>query len=91
MDLSIEAKVMAGTFWGPIYLTTLSFERPWILHPSARKGLDDLVEAGFLGMEPRNDLKDCPIDWQPTLKMKMENPKVSQAFIIKNSFPLTTE
>ena len=93
MELSTEAKVVAGTFWGRMYLTTLSFDRPWALTTQTRKGLDELVEAGFLTMTPRNNIKDCPLDWEPTDKMKSERPgkNVSYDFICKNSFSMTTD
>ena len=89
--LSTEAQVVSGTWWGTMHTDMLSFERPHIIHPSTRKGLDDLVKAGLLIMTPRNDSKDPPLDWKPTHKMKTDRPKVSLDFIKEHGFPVTTE
>lgn len=90
-DLSTEAKVVGATWWGgPMMLTELSFDRPWIIHPKTRKGLDDLVAAGLLTVEKFNRVSDKLV-WKPTDKMKTSPPKASLAFLKANSFPVTTE
>ena len=90
-DFSIEAQVVAGAFWGRLMpCTALSFERPWIIHPKTRKGLDELVEAGLLTMERFNKISDKLI-WKPTSRMEAEGPKPSIAFMKGNGFPVTTE
>lgn len=86
-NLSTEAKVVSGTFWGVIPVTELTFQRPHIIHPSARKGLNDLTAAGLLVFEDRHGIAI----WRPTERMKASPPKVSQEFIKRNSFPITTE
>ena len=91
MELSTEAKVVAGTFWGIMPTDELSFNRPHIIHPKTRKGLDDLVEAGLLTMEPLNDYKNPPLVWKPTDKMKTDKPDTPLAFIKAHGFPVTTE
>ncbi len=58
-ELSIEAKCMAGSIFSSILTTSeLSFDRPWIIHPRARKGLDDLVATGLLTMTKWNQASD---------------------------------
>ncbi len=89
-ELSTEAKVMAFSFWGIISHSELSFARPHIITPQARKGLDDLVEAGLLTVERFNKYTDKLV-WKPTDKMKTDKPKVSMAFAEKHSFRLTDE
>lgn len=87
-EMSIEAKAMAGVFCikGQLMLEELSFKRPKILTPQARKGLDDLVKLGYLYVEGTSNLT-----WKPTNKMR-ENPvKVSQKFLEENRFSLTSE
>jgi hypothetical protein len=91
--LSTEAKTMVGAFWSIMRITELCFERPWIITPQARKGLDDLTAAGYLKAEqvnPRYGDKS-PMVWKPTGKMKAEKPRVSLAFVEANSFPITDE
>lgn len=90
-ELSVEAKVVAGVYWGvggPF--TEISFDRPWIIHPRMRKGLDELVDAGLLTVEKFNNVSDKLV-WKPTPKMKTHGPKVTLAFIKAHSFPVTDE
>jgi hypothetical protein len=44
--LSVEARVVAATWWGPMALTALSFKRPWIITVPMRRALDELTEKG---------------------------------------------
>ncbi len=90
MELSTEAKVIIGAFWGIMPTSELSFARPHIIHPRARQGLDELVKTGMLTVEKFNKYSDKLV-WKPTDKMKTNKPKVSKAFIKANSFPITTE
>ena len=89
-ELSVEAKVMLGGIWSRLGDTELSFRRPHIITDQARKGLDDLVEAGFLNTwthdNPHNDTRY----WKPTYKMK-DAPKIPMSFLDENNFDLTTE
>jgi len=89
-DLSIEAKAMIGAFWTLLPLNELSFDRPWIIHPRSRKGLDELVDKGFLTVEKFNDHSERLV-WKPTDKMGTDKPKVSLKFLKENSFPLTEQ
>lgn len=90
--LSVEAKVVAGCWWGVMMTDKVGFDRPWTIHPQTRKGLDDLAAAGYLTCEPRNRYPNCPLDWKPTDKMRTERPRVSQAFLKEHStFPITDE
>ena len=89
-ELSTEALVVCGAFWGVLPTSELSFERPHVIHPRTRKGLDDLVAAGFLTVERFNNISDKLV-WKPTERMKSERPKVSRAFMKDNSFPVTTD
>ncbi len=90
MELSIEAKCVAGSIFCAVPTDELSFERPWIIHPRTRKGLDDLVAAGLLIMRTWNPYS-AKVLWTQTDKLR-ENPlNISMAFLKANSFPLTTE
>lgn len=87
--LSPEAKVMIGAYWGVMIADKVQFDRPWAIHPTTRKALDELVAAGYLTMEPLNRYKDCPLLWKPTAKLREERPGVSQAFLKEHStFPV---
>lgn len=94
-DLSIEAKVICGTWWGVIGNSEVVFQRPWIIHPRTRKGLDELVEKGFLTVEQQS----AALVWKPTAKMHIERPAREialttagfSAFMRENSFPITDE
>lgn len=88
--LSVEAKVVCGAFWGIMLTTELGFERPWIIHERTRKGLDELVAAGYLTVEKFNQYSDKLI-WKTTDKLRAELPRVSMKFMKENSFPVTTE
>lgn len=90
-SLSVEAKVLTGAWWGIMMTGEVTFDRPWIIHPSTRKGLNELVAAGYLTAAPLNRYKDCPWVWKPTDKMKAERPQVSMAFMKANGFPITDE
>jgi len=87
-ELSTEAKAVCGAFWGPMLTEKLTFQRPHILTQKARKGLDELTEAGFLTVE---DEPGGGLTWRPTDKMRSERPRVSMAFARANKFPITTE
>lgn len=89
--LSPEAKTLVGAWWGVMMTTEVTFQRPWIIHPQARKGLDELVAAGYLSCEPLNQCENPPMGWKPTEKLKTEQPKVSRDFMKANSFPITDE
>jgi len=89
MELSTEAKVVYGAQFS-FGLTELSFNRPHIIHPRMRRGLDDLVAAGLLTMEKFNE-HSAKLLWKPTEKLKANRPTVSMKFIKANSFPITTE
>lgn len=89
--LSTEAKVMIGSMWSIIAAAQVRFDRPHIIHPRARKGLDDLVEAGYLTVETLNKMDGSPWIWKPTDKLKAERPRVPIDFIETNSFPITQE
>jgi len=89
-DLSVEAQVVIGGFFSILITTELSFKRPWVIHPKMRKGLDDLVDAGYLTVEKFNKHSGTMI-WRPTEKLKSENPKVSRAFMEQHSFPVMDE
>lgn len=90
MELSIEARVVIGAFWGVMPTDELSFQRPHIIHPRTRKGLDELVEAGMLTVERFNKHSDTLV-WKPTDKMKTDKPELDMEFLKENSFPVTTE
>lgn len=89
-ELSVEAKVVCGAFWGIMGMTEVSFERPHIITKKARKGLDDLVTAGLLTVEKFNQ-HSAKLVWKPTGKMKTNKPKVSHEYIKANTFPITSE
>ena len=88
--LSIEAKVVCGGFWGIIRKNEVSFARPWVIHPRMRKGLDELVDAGYLTVKKPNNISDTLV-WRYTDKLLEEKPRVSMGFIEANNFPSTTE
>jgi len=81
---------MIGGFWKFSSKMELTFHRPHIITDQARKGLDDLVQAGFLTVDRLNHISDALV-WTPTQKMADEKPKVSMKFIEENTFPITTE
>ena len=84
--------MVAGCFWGMMMpRTELSFDRPWIIHPRTRKGLDELVEAGLLTVEKFDNPHSDKLIWKPTPRMGTEGPKPSMAFMQANSFSITTE
>lgn len=87
-DLSAEAQVMAFMFGGIMPMDKMQFDRPWAIHSRARKGLDELVDAGLLTVEPLNHYKDCPLIWKPTDAMK-DHKHCSREFLEANSFPMT--
>ena len=89
-NLSIEARVVGTLFGMRGALTELSFDRPWIIHPRARKGLDELVEAGLLTVEPFNSVSEKLV-WRPTPRMRDDGPRESFEFLKANSFPMTRE
>lgn len=90
-DFSVEARVVSGVYWhGSMFLEELSFERPWIIHPRLRRGLDELVEAGLLTIEKSNEVPGKLV-WRPTDRMKSEGPKASLALIKANGFLVTIE
>lgn len=89
-DLSIEAKVVIGGFFSILMTTELSFKRPWVIHPRTRKGLDELVDNGYLTVEKFNKYADTLV-WKPTDKMLKERPKISRKFMEENSFPVMDE
>ena len=89
-DLSIEAQGMIGAFWMFSNQTEVTFQRPHILTKRARKGLDELVEAGFLTVRKFNRFSDALV-WEPTDKMKTDKPRVSIKFLKENSFVITDE
>jgi len=87
-----QAKVLVGAYWGPMMTDVLSFNRPWVISHSARKGLDALVAAGYLTMSPRNDHPKSPLEWRPTDKLRTEKPRISPAFMKEyGRFPMTDE
>ena len=87
--LSLEAKVIAASFFQILPNNKLSFNRPWAIHPKARKGLTDLVETGYLIETPRNHIENCPVDFNPTTKMKTL-PRVSREWLEEHGdFPMT--
>ena len=90
--LSKEAKVCVGAWWSVMMTGELKFQRPHIIHPRTRKGLDELVDKGFLTVEKFNDISDALV-WKPTDKMrdKSQRPKVSMDFVKEHGFPITTE
>lgn len=85
--LSIEAKVMLGGFFGIMITDELYFKRPHIMTEKSRKGLDELVEQGWLTVDKKRD----GLVWKPTDKLKKERPQVSLEFIKEHNFKLTTE
>ena len=91
VPLSVEAKVLIGAFWGVMMTDKVQFDRPWIIHPRTRKGLDELVAGGYLTVETLNDHLDSPMLWRPTAKMVSSRPRVSRGFIEANTFPFTDE
>lgn len=90
-DLSIEAKVCVGCWWNVMMVTELSFQRPWIITPRTRKGLDELVAKGYLTVEKFNKYNDKLV-WKPTDKLRNEKPRVSREFMEQHgTFPITDE
>lgn len=89
MTLSVEAKCMSHMFCAPMGLSELSFERPHIIDPQARKGLDELVDGGFLTKEKFNKYSDKLV-WKPTDKIN-DLKRVSMKFLEEHSFSMTTE
>lgn len=98
-EFSDEAKVVCGAWWNVTMTDNLQFDRPWIIHPRTRKGLDELVDKGYLTSEPLNHYKDAPLCFRPTKKMKSERPAKDfwetydemEAFLQENNFPITDE
>lgn len=90
-SFSTEALVLIGAHWGFFPKSKLSFNRPHAIHPKAKKGLDELVAKGFLTATPRNNIPGCPMDYEPTEKMKTDKPFVDFDFIKENGFPYTVE
>lgn len=90
-SLITEAKVLVGAWWGILPSSEVTFQRPHVIHPRTRQGLDALVAAGYLTVEPLNRHKDSPLTWKPTAKLRSERPKVSRAFMEQNTFPIKIE
>jgi len=88
-QFSTEAQVVAGSIWTkmPMSSTEVKFDRPWVIHPRMREGLDELTEAGLLTCEALNHLPDSPLIWKPTERMKTEGPRPTWDFLKRNSFP----
>lgn len=91
-DLSVEAQVVYGGMWMlPICENSeVTFQRPWVIHPRTRKGLDELVENGFLIVEPFNKISPA-LTWKPTAKMTAKRVQLPWKFLEENSFPVTDE
>lgn len=87
MEFSTEEKCVIGCWWNIMMTTEVTFQRPHIIHPRMRKGLDELTDKGLLAFEDRHGIAI----WTPTDKMKTHKPRVSQKFLEENSFPITTE
>lgn len=90
-SLSVEAQVVAASLF--MFMSdnqSVTFKRPWIIHPRTRKGLDGLTRAGYLTCEPLNTFKDCPLTWRATAAMRTLK-KAPMSFVQANSFPITTE
>lgn len=88
-DLSIEAKVVAGTWWGVMNTSEVSFQRTHIIHPRTRKGLDELTSKGYLTADFYDGGKRGV--WRPTKKMKVHNPRIPVSFVKEHGFPITDE
>lgn len=90
-ELSIEARVAIGAWWDILLTDELRFERPWIITPETRKGLDELVTKGYLTVE--GPTKRSPaIAWTPTDKMRNERPSITLKFMQQHGRrPVTDE
>ena len=91
-DLSIEARVMFGAHWGGPMTMKVTYRRAWVIHPKARKGLDDLVTAGYLTVSKTND--GDGLTWEPTSKVKTDrpDPPIDFDFMMKHGdFPMVDE
>lgn len=88
-DLSTEANVIYGGLYQMIPKNEVTFQRPHIMTEQARKGFDDLVEAGYLTVEPFN--KYGALTWRPTAKLHKERFEVSRDYIKQHNFKLTSE
>ena len=89
--LSVEAKVLVGGWCGvrgATMITQIAFRWPETIHPRTRKGLDDLVAAGYLTVK---STENGSVAWTPTALLVSERPRVPAAFLKSNHFPTTIE
>ena len=92
-DMSIEAQV-AAMHWNGHTMSrnmTLSFKRPWVISPRMKKGLEELVETGYLTKHRLNSYRNCPVEYRPTDKMEDFGPRLSMAELKEHSFSITEE
>ncbi|MFD2207183.1 hypothetical protein [Kiloniella antarctica] len=87
-NLSTKAKVIAFTYFANAR-SSLSFDRPWLIHPSVCDALTELVEGGYITKTPRNHYINCPVDYTPTEKIR-ELPRPHFDWLSENGdFPMT--
>ena len=68
-ELSIIAQVVYAGHWMMMPVMEMTFQRPWVIGVEMRKGLDELVEAGYLSVEKFDNKYSDAMVWKPTQKM----------------------
>jgi hypothetical protein len=89
-NLSIEGQVIYGCFFQADKKRELTFDRPEIISPRFRKGLDDLANAGYLMLRQTVNGPKGSLTWRPTALMVMEKTTITPRYLMRHAFSMTT-
>lgn len=87
-NMSIEAQVVYAGHWQLMKKKEITFRRPWVISDKMKKGLDELVDAGYLLCKQSNGA----VTYGPTDKMFNEKAYFNMEFLIEHGqFPIIDE
>lgn len=74
--MSTEAKVVYVVYWMLTTRTELTLESPYVVTKGFVKGLDELVEAGYLTKDMTGRGDTAKLTWRPTRKLIAQRSKL---------------